>query len=155
MWSCPWVFFLTTTSKLSGNPHTVPFKHTQKAASFCHFHCYILIQVNILFHLEYCNSLPIRFPASSFASIIYPQYSCQSGLSKMKIKSQRFSISSTLKSQTPLMAHKAPCGCLRVLPWPHSLNTLPLAYSVPEKWPPSCFSKIPVMFPPQGLWARS
>ena len=43
-----------------------------------------LIQVNILFHLEYCNRLLFRFPASSSASEICSRYSCQSGLFKMK-----------------------------------------------------------------------
>ena len=69
----------------------------------------------------------------------------------MKIKPQKFSISLALKSQVPLMAHKVshglfPGSSLTSLPF-----TLPLTHSVPEKWPPSCFSNTPVMFPPQGL----
>ena len=72
-WSYPWVFFLTLISNyleilglyFSKIPRIQQLFTTSTAAT--------LIQVNILFHLEYCNRLLFRFPASSSASEIYSQ----------------------------------------------------------------------------------
>lgn len=111
----------------------------------------ILIQTMILFYLEYCNRLLIRFPASASAAVTYSQHNCWSEHLKTKIKFQKLSISLFIKKPRPT---KWPIRILMGYPWFYSDQPcFPLSptHPVPEKFPPSCSSNTAIMLPSQGL----
>lgn len=132
-WRHPWIFFLTFTSVRKSLGYTFQTPRIQQSITIST--ASILIQTKILFYLEYCNRLLIRFPASASAAVTYSQHSCWSERLKTKIKFQKLSISLFIKKPRPT---QWPIRLLMGYPWFYS--DLPCFLLTPHS---PCTRKIP------------